>query len=59
MIVTTFVSACIAFAPQEWVSAITLMVAAAAMAVYDRRLVMRERTANPPPVSPPSPSAST
>jgi hypothetical protein len=49
LIITTFVSACIAFAPQEWVSAITLLVASGLMYAYDRRLIAREKAASPTP----------
>lgn len=45
LIITTFVSSCIAFAPQEWVSAITLLVASGLMYAYDRRLTQREKAA--------------
>ena len=51
LIITTFVSACIAFAPQEWVSAITLLVASGLMYAYDRRLVEREKAAIAAPVA--------
>jgi hypothetical protein len=65
LIITTFVSACIAFAPQEWTSAITLLLASGAMALYDRRLVKREKareeaasaaaiTASAEPMTPPT-----
>jgi hypothetical protein len=46
LIVTTFVSGCIAFAPLEWVSAITLFVASGLMFAYDRRLSAREKAAS-------------
>lgn len=58
MIVTTFVSGCIALAPQEWVSAITLLVASALMLANDRRLTKREKAAPPaPPAAPAAPAA--
>ncbi len=50
LIITTFVSACIAFAPQEWVSAITLLVASGLMYAYDRRLTSREKAAVATPI---------
>ena len=46
LIIATFVSSCIAFAPQEWVSAITLLVASMLMYAYDRRLTKRELAAS-------------
>jgi hypothetical protein len=45
LIVTTFVSACIALAPQEWTSAGVLLVASALMYFNDRRLTKRENAA--------------
>jgi cell division protein FtsW (lipid II flippase) len=45
LIVTTFVSACIALAPQEWTSAGVLLVASALMYFNDRRLTKREKAA--------------
>ena len=45
LIVTTFVSACIALAPQEWTSAGVLLVATALMYFNDRRLTKREKAA--------------
>jgi len=45
LIVTTFVSACIALAPQEWTSAGVLLVATALMYFNDRRLTTRENAA--------------
>ncbi len=50
LIITTFVSSCIAFAPQEWVSAITLLVASGLMFAYDRRLTAREEAAKARPI---------
>ena len=49
LIIATFVSSCIAFAPQEWVSAITLLVASGLMYAYDRRLTQREQAATKAP----------
>jgi hypothetical protein len=46
LIITTFVSSCIAFAPQEWTSAITLLLASGALALHDRRLTKREKAAS-------------
>ena len=57
LIVTTFVSACIAFAPMEWTSAITLLVVSGAMYFNDRRLTKRENAALAAPVTPPTPTA--
>ena len=45
LIVTTFVSGCIALAPQEWTSAGVLLVASALMYFNDRRLTKRENAA--------------
>jgi hypothetical protein len=49
LIITTFVSGCIALAPQEWTSAGVLLVASGLMAINDRRLTKREKAANPAP----------
>ncbi|MEO5728774.1 MAG: hypothetical protein ABI134_18160 [Byssovorax sp.] len=49
--ITTFVSACIALAPQEWTSAGVLLVAAGLMFLNDRRLTKREKAASPAPAS--------
>ncbi len=46
LIITTFVSGCIAFAPLEWVSAVSLFVASGLMFAYDRRLSAREKAAD-------------
>ena len=46
LIITTFVSGCIALAPQEWTSAGVLLVASGLMFLNDRRLTKREKTAS-------------
>ena len=51
LIITTFVSACIALAPQEWTSAGVLLVASGLMFLNDRRLTKREKAASLPPVN--------
>ena len=51
LIITTFVSACIAFAPMEWTSAGVLLVATGLMFLNDRRLTKREKAASPAPAS--------
>jgi hypothetical protein len=51
LIITTFVSACIALAPQEWTSAGVLLVTSGLMFLNDRRLTKREKAANPAPAS--------
>lgn len=66
LMITTFVSGCIALAPQEWTSAGVLLVASALMFFNDRRLTKREAAAGtapqgagaaPPAESAPPPSA--
>jgi hypothetical protein len=52
LIVTTFVSACIALAPQEWTSAGVLLVASALMLLNDRRLTKRENALKPSVIIP-------
>ena len=57
LIVTTFVSACIALAPQEWTSAGVLLLASALMYFNDRRLTKRENAAKSSVIVPaPEPS---
>jgi hypothetical protein len=51
LMITTFVSACIALAPQEWTSAGVLLVATGLMFLNDRRLAKREKAASPAPAS--------
>jgi hypothetical protein len=48
LIITTFVSGCIALAPQEWTSAGVLLVASGLMFLHDRRLTKRENAASLP-----------
>ena len=58
LIVTTFVSGCIALAPQEWTSAGVLLVASVLMYFNDRRLTKRENAAKAPLIVPaPEPAA--
>lgn len=45
LIITTFVSSCIALAPQEWTSWGVLLVASGLMFLNDRRLTKREKAA--------------
>ncbi len=49
LIITTFVSACIALAPMEWTSAGVLLTAAVLMFFNDLRLTKREKAASPAP----------
>jgi hypothetical protein len=51
LIVTTFVSACIALAPQEWVSAGVLLAASGLLFAYDRRVIAREKAAAAPSIT--------
>jgi hypothetical protein len=53
LMITTFVSACIALAPQEWTSAGVLLVASGLMFLNDRRLTKREKAAATAPIAPP------
>ncbi len=66
LMITTFVSGCIALAPQEWTSAGVLLVASGLMFLNDRRLTKREKAAGrgpegasaaPPAAPAPPPSA--
>jgi hypothetical protein len=45
LMITTFVSGCIALAPQEWTSAGVLLAASGLMFLNDRRLTKREAAA--------------
>lgn len=57
LIITTFASACIALAPQEWTSAGVLLVASGLMFLNDRRLTKREKAASLPGNAAPAPGA--
>lgn len=51
LMITTFVSGCIALMPQEWVSAAVLLLAAGLMFLGDRRLARREKAAMATPLT--------
>ena len=58
LMITTFVSGCIALMPQEWVSAGVLRGASGLMLLNDRRLTRREKAAQAKPhVDAPEPLA--
>jgi hypothetical protein len=45
LMITTFVSGCIALMPQEWVSAVVLLLASGLMFLGERRLARRAKAA--------------
>jgi hypothetical protein len=51
LMITTFVSGCIALAPQEWVSAGILLGASVVMFGTERRLTKREKAASATPIA--------